>query len=368
MGNENEERGFTTENNNEEIQSFDVSAFSQGLENLDQNNTIKKETSREENDNQIQNSNGGNDDNSDFSWDSFDTDESQSENNEENNQENSDESQQENNREEHPDNGSDDGSVSDDNQNIDNAPTLKDFDFNSLSEELGIEVKSKEDFKSYIDSIKEENEKLKNNFPKKNENIDGYENLLKLEDKELVKQGYIADGFDGEDLENVLGKLEMNDMLEIEAKKIRNTVNKAIDAEKQAIIDEEKNIVAKQEDERQESMRALKTHLDSRNEMFGMKISKEEDEIQKIRDDHYNYIVSGSYLKEITESEKSLAESAWLWKNRKVLLKAFESRGFNRGTKKLFDEIGRPDANAGTRTFANPKGSGEFNPEKFTAS
>ena len=99
--------------------------------------------------------------------------------------------------------------------------------------------------------------------------------------------------------------------------------------------------------------------------MFGFKIASTPEKANEIRKSHQEYIVSGKFLQDITQTEKSLADCAWLWANKDVILKAMQTKGFNSGRRDVLDKIGNPDANANSRTFADPKGSGEFNPSKF---
>lgn len=238
--------------------------------------------------------------------------------------------------------------------------------FSVLSKELGLEAKNAEELKKSLNDIVEENERLKENYPKTNEKIGNYEKLLNLDDKELVRQNLIADGFEGKDLDNAIERYLDNDILDIEAKKIRNTVNSAIDFEKKELIDAEANEIARQNQERENGIKDLNSYLDSTDQMFGFKISTPEN-VNKVRKEHQEYITSGKYLSEITTDSASLAESAWLWKNRETILKAMRNQGFNSGRADVIKEIGNPDADAGTRTFVDPKTGGEFNPGKFGA-
>jgi hypothetical protein len=237
--------------------------------------------------------------------------------------------------------------------------------FENFFKEVGVEVKTKEEFKEVYKSLQEENELLKKSYPEKNEKIDNFQNLINLEDKELVERSLIADGFEGVELENAIERMLDNDMIDIEAKKVRNTLNKAIASEREVIIDSKRNETAKQEKDREESIKSLNDYLNSTEKMFGFKIASTPEKANEIRKSHQEYIVSGKFLQDITQTEKSLADCAWLWANKDVILKAMQTKGFNSGRRDVLDQIGNPDANANSRTFADPKGSGEFNPGKF---
>jgi hypothetical protein len=240
--------------------------------------------------------------------------------------------------------------------------------YEEFFKEIGIEVKTKEEFKEIYQSLQKENELLKKDYPEKNEKIDNLQNLIKLEDRELVERSLIADGFEGAELENVMERMLDNDMIDIEAKKVRKTLNKAIASEKEVIIDEKRNQTAKQEKDREESIKSLNDYLNSTEEMFGFKMAGTPEKTNEIRKSHQEYIVSGKFLQDITQTEKTLADCAWLWANKDVILKAMQTKGFNSGRRDVLDQIGNPDANANSRTFADPKGSGEFNPGKFMGS
>tara|TARA_R110001632_G_scaffold53256_3_gene131395 strand:- start:26 stop:1069 length:1044 start_codon:yes stop_codon:yes gene_type:complete len=238
-------------------------------------------------------------------------------------------------------------------------------DFENFFKEVGVEVKTKEEFKEYYKSLQEENELLKKSYPEKNEKIDNFKNLINLEDKELVTQSLIADGFEGRELEDAVERMLDNDIIDIEAKKVRNTLNKAIASEREVIIETKRTETAKQDNDREESIKNLNDYLSSTEKMFGFKMASTVEKTNEIRKSHQEYIVSGKFLQNITESEKNLADCAWLWANKDVILKAMQTKGFNSGRKDVLNQIGNPDVNANSRTFADPKGDGEFNAGKF---
>jgi len=165
--------------------------------------------------------------------------------------------------------------------NKDTSPNYEEF-----FKEVGLEVKTKEEFKEIYQSLQKENELLKKDYPEKNEKIDNLENLIKLEDKELVERSLLADGFEGAELENVMERMLDNDMIDIEAKKVRKTLNKAIASEREVIIDEKRNQTAKQEKDREESIKSLNDYLNSTEEMFGFKMAGTPEKTNEIRKSH----------------------------------------------------------------------------------
>lgn len=266
---------------------------------------------------------------------------------------------QENNNDSNADGGSDATANQNNNQ-------LAEFSYNEFAQELGIEgVNSKEEFVDAYKKVQEERDILKKSFPEKNEKIESFEKLIKLEDNKLVERSLVADGFEGVELQQAIEKLQDNDMIDLEAKKIRKTLNKAITAEQDAIVESKRKETARQEQERLDSINNLNKYLNSKDEMFGFKMASTPEKIEETRKSHQEYIVSGKFLQDITKSEQDLADAAWLWKHKDVILKAMQTKGFNNGRKDVLNQIGNPDADAGQRTFVDPKGNGEFNPSKF---
>jgi len=251
------------------------------------------------------------------------------------------------------------------NKEVDNKEiSISEDQFSYVANELNLKAKNINELKESLTDIVNENKRLKENYPKTNEKIGNYKKLLNLEDKDLVTENLKVDGFEGKELENAIERYLDNDILDIEAKKIRNTLNSAIDFEKKELINAEANEIAKQNQEREDGIRELNSYLGSTDQMFGFKMATS-DKVDNVRKDHEEYITSGNYLNEITSSSSSLAESAWLWRNRETILKAMRNQGFNSGRADIIKEIGNPDANAGTRTFADPSTGEGFDPGKF---
>lgn len=345
----------------QETSTFDVSAFVTQPTRQEINKNESSQESTEQNEVQQELSNESEE--SDFVWgtDISVDDESNQNENEGNTNENGQE-------QEESSEGSADSSNSNtgDQSSSSDTLTISDEQFSVFSEELGLTAKTKDEFTESIKKIVEENEKLKKNYPKSNEKIDTFEKLINLDDKELVKQNLIADGFEGEDLENAIERYLDNGLIDIEAKKIRNTINKAIDNERKLLIDSEVQSEAMQSQEREEGIKELNKYLNSTDEMFGFKMATP-DKLDNVRKSHQEYITSGKFLTDITKDEKSLAESAWLWKNKDTILKAMRNQGFNKGRADVIKHIGNPDPEAGTRTYVDPKAGGEFDPNKFIA-
>lgn len=320
--------------------------------------------------------NDGNDDNGQFSWNAYGDDNTDSNSQGDDKEKkgsaedggtqgSSEDGQQQGDNKSGSDNNSG-ASDSDKDGDGDKGLTVQTPEFKLFAEKFGLKAETEEEFKNELDNLVAENERLKKNYPKSNEKIERYEKLTKLEDKELVKQNLLAEGFEGEDLENAIEKYIDNDLLEIEAKKIRNTLNKATAKEREKLIAEDAKESTKYEQQREEGIKELNQYLSSTDEMFGFKMAPA-DKLDNVRAKHQEYITSGTFLNEVTKDSKTLAEAAWLWKNREVILKAMKNQGSNEATKRVLDKIGHADPDAGTRTFLDPEGGKEFDPSAFSA-
>ena len=153
--------------------------------------------------------------------------------------------------------------------------------------------------------------------------------------------------------------------MNIEAQKIRNTLNKAIRNEEQNELNQAREQEARLQKEREDSMAELKNHLEKTETMFGFKMAKDSDGMKKVREDHYDYITSGTFLNSIMESNQNVTEAAWLWKNKDTILNAMKNQGYQRGKKEILDNIQRPEI-PGTNRILDPTGkTDEFNPNAF---
>lgn len=380
-----------------ETKEFDASAFtSNGIvdsaegsaEENNSNESGDSDNSNESGDSGDAGESGGEDnssdnesgnENEDFSWTDDNTGggENYTDDNEgadNNDNDDSNDSDSDDNSNDADDSGEGDGSNdnSDANGEDNNSPvvfdgSLTDEHFTAFASELGINAKTLPEFKKALEELENENKKLKESSPGvTNDKITKYNEFLKLGNEELLRKDLAAQGFRDDKLDNAIDTLKDNQMLDIEATKVRNAINGAITTEQQSITQKTLNEDAKHQEDRDKSVKELQTYLNNQNEMFGFKMAKDENSLSKVRDNHQKYITSGSYLKDITKDNESLAESAWLWKNRETLLKAARNNGLQQGRSEVLDDIGQPD-NGGSGTFADPSGKGEFDASKFGA-
>jgi len=232
---------------------------------------------------------------------------------------------------------------------------------------LGLEANNIDEIKTSLETLVKENKELKEEVKysgNTNKKIEDLENFLKLDDENLMRKSLEADGMAGDKLENVIDKYTDTGLLEVEALKIRSTLDRAIQSERQSIVKSDEADVAKQQESRTESVKSFTEYMQSQDSLFGFKLTGDPDKLPSVRENHVNYVTSGDYLSEITSSEQNLAESSWLWRNRKVLQKAFSNNGRQNGRAEILDKIGNPDKTTSS-TFSEPGNSNEFDPQKF---
>jgi regulator of replication initiation timing len=174
------------------------------------------------------------------------------------------------------------------------------------------------------------------------------------------------DGFEGEALQDAVDKYIDNGLLEIEAKKIRNTIDKAIVGEQNKETQSTVDADAKQQQEHAESVKQLEEHISKTDTMFGFKMAKDEESLKQVQQGHAKYITSGKFLDDVFESQESLAEAAWFVKNKSVIIKAIANKNLQKGKQAVLDDIREPEVVSPQR-FRDPEGSNEFDPSKFSA-
>jgi hypothetical protein len=256
-----------------------------------------------------------------------------------------------------------------DNKSVDDSTKTVNFDFEGFSKGFGIEAKSKEDFEARLKEIVEERDKLRSltQASTVNEGIRKLEDIKRLADEDLVSKDYKLNypNLSDEELKDVIDTLKENNTLKIKALEIRKTIDNAIQVKTKEVLDSAQNaeMVAKQEYESQKAQ--FRKHLDVTEEIFGFKIGKTPEEVKQKREDHFKYVTSKEFAKEIFESDKNLLEASWLWKYRDTLFKALKSQGKHVGRKEVLDKIHNPETST-IRRVLDPSGTTtEFNPQKF---
>ena len=241
--------------------------------------------------------------------------------------------------------------------------------FKSFTNQLGLEAENIEELKEVLNHIVEENNKLTKqlespNQPVTNKRLDDLNNFLKLDDVDLVRKSLEAEGLKDDKLQYAVDRLTDTGLIDVEALKVRNGIEKAITSENQKIINEREETVAKQQESHTQAVESFGNYMQGVDSLFSFKLTGNPDNLPEVRRNHTDYVTSGKYLKEITESEKNLAESSWLWRNREVLKNALVNNGRQNGRKEILDKIGVPDKRTPQR-FTNPVDTGDFDPRKF---
>jgi len=241
--------------------------------------------------------------------------------------------------------------------------------FKAFTSQLGLNAQNIDELKEVLDHIVEENNKLNKqlespNQPVSNKRLDDLNNFLKLDDSDLVRKSLEAEGLKDEKLDYAVERLMDTGLIDVEALKVRNGIEKAIKSENEKVINEREQNVAKQAESHTQAVEAFGNYMQGVDSLFSFKLTGNPDKLPEVRRNHTDYVTSGKYLKEITESEKNLAESSWLWRNREVLKNALVNNGRQNGRKEILDKIGVPDKRTPQR-FTNPVDTGDFDPRKF---
>jgi hypothetical protein len=362
-----------------ETKEFDASAFGSGI--VDSVEKSIDEGSSEVSHEDTSSNSDTEDDDSSFDWsDNYGSDENADDDNEKEDKVNSEDSSSDTDDSGNNVVGDSVANDTTDNVEIDNNSdkevvgnttdsfdgSLTDEHFTAFASELGIKAKTLPELKEAMLELEADNKRLQQSSGDNvtSKKITALQSYLKFDDNELIKKDLEAQGFKGEQLQETLDTLQDNGMLKIEATKVRNAISSSISNERSAITKDARDEDAKQLQDREQSVKALKTYLNDQNEMFGFKMAKDEETLGKVRDSHHKYITSGSFLTEITKDNESLAESAWLWKNRETLLKAARNGGLQQGRSEILNDMHNPDTEGGG-TFVSPDGKGEFNVSKF---
>jgi len=242
--------------------------------------------------------------------------------------------------------------------------------FNQVATEIGLDTekfKSISDFKEHLEALEAENESLRNNniSGQTNKKITTLTDLKNKDDEELVRLSLEKEGFEGEDLEEAVDKYIDNDMLKIEAKKIRFTIDKAIETEKRNITQSNSETDAKQQKEHEESVRLLGEHIAKTETMFGYPMAKDKESLVKVQQGHLKYISSGKFMADVFKDDASLSETAWFVRNKDVILKAVANSNLQKGKSAILNDIEEPEVN-NVQRFKSPNNDHEFDPKAFT--
>ena len=100
--------------------------------------------------------------------------------------------------------------------------------------------------------------------------------------------------------------------------------------------------------------------------MFGFKMSKDDKDLPKVREGHFEYINSGQFLKDALKDPETITEVAWFVKNKDVIINALQNRGKQTAKKELLNNIGAHSTSDSNNFYAQSDDDNqEFDPKKF---
>ena len=239
--------------------------------------------------------------------------------------------------------------------------------FKAVADELGLKFETIDELKEHLVKVEEENNKLRTSAGSgaNNEAITKLNNLKNKDSEELVRLSLEKQGFKGEELDDAVDKYVDNGMIEIEAKKIRNTIDNAIVNEQNKETQSTVEADAMQQKEHAESVRKLGEHLGKTKTMFGLAMAKDDEGLAKVQQGHLKYITSGKFMDDVFKDDVSLSETAWFVKNKDIIIKAISNENLQKGKQAILDDISEPEV-INAQRFKDPKGSDEFDPKAFT--
>ena len=100
--------------------------------------------------------------------------------------------------------------------------------------------------------------------------------------------------------------------------------------------------------------------------MFGFNMTKDEAKLSSTQDNHYEYIVSGQFMRDLTKSEADLADIAWFTRHKETIKKAFITKGANAEKANFLKELRNVELPGNNRKVVVDN-SGDFDARRFTA-
>jgi len=216
------------------------------------------------------------------------------------------------------------------------------------AEELGMEVKSKEDFI--------EKSKPREIFvDEKDPNVRRLKSYVSMSDEDLVREDKKARGWSPDKIEKYINR--NSDNIEFEAEDIRSTLNSAIqDYSKQqekAVYENQAESMARIEKLNLEA----KNYLSKTEEVLGFKVGKDEVATTKWRQGMEKYLTSGNIFKDIDAIVKDasegnaqrLVELAQFLKGRDGIMKGLIQKGKSQESEKFLRDLENSAEDTGKR-------------------
>ena len=222
----------------------------------------------------------------------------------------------------------------------------------NIAEAIGIET---DDYDTFIDTLKNQQDLAAKGAT--NEKILGLNNLISLDDETLMREELTARGFSKHEVEDELDIMIENNTIRSEARRVRKDLEGVVDTEKQQMSTQSTQPDAKQQEEVEAAATELRDYMSKTTEMFGGRINTTQ------RDKHSEYITTGEFFDEISESAETMAQAAWLWKYKDHIISGQKSAGVEKGKASILNKMSNPEPIRRT-SIPDPE-TGEFNPNRF---
>ena len=232
----------------------------------------------------------------------------------------------------------------------------QEFDWTSMSDELGFDVSSKEDVIAEINRLKEaaENPVVQS----ADATLTEMGKYIEMDDRELIAADLKAEGLEEYDIEESIEAMTNSGQLKKQAAVIRREIKKAMENHKQK-SKEDKGLEEAERSEMVKSNRmALQNELKGFNEFLGVKVSKNQAK------DLYGYIKEGNFMKEALSTHRNVIEAAFLFSNRDKLAKIIRSKAFEEGKTHILDQTTNPSLNRTSKPDYKIQSDG-FNVSEF---
>lgn len=239
-------------------------------------------------------------------------------------------------------------------------------DFSAFTKEVGIEAKDETEFLTKVKEQQKELQELKSLAlggvtSKEIETVSGY---LKFDDEKLLRQDMKFSGLDDETINDAVDKFKDAGLLKFEAAKVRATINKFIENKKYEKINADKQKTAQAQQANSDNLKSIREQMNKTDELFGFKIAKPEN-MQKARDEHYDYLTSGKFLDEITANPEAAIQAAFLWKHRDTIIKTMTNKAKSQGKQEVLSKLQNTQLPDTGRVHVGKEETEEFNPVKF---
>tara|TARA_R100001594_G_scaffold33371_1_gene61913 strand:- start:16125 stop:17114 length:990 start_codon:yes stop_codon:yes gene_type:complete len=233
----------------------------------------------------------------------------------------------------------------------------EDIDWKQVSKQLGLEGASKNEIKAALDAMNSKDKGETNNEPTSPQ-IETLENYLSFSNKELVIEELKAEGLDEAEIDDTIDKMQRNGMIALKGKEIKRTIKKAIQQQKEYLVENQRKTYEEQNAKISEARQGLQSHLKEMDRFMGGKVTK------KQKEEVYRFATK-DMAKELWASHANVADVAMFLLYKDQIKDILRSQGRNEGSKSLMDKIQSPSLGSGkNRNPYQPKNSG-FDPKAF---